>query len=418
MRQRNVPASSLRAQGWRAHSSAQGRQCQPDALPASSALAQCTWRRICLRLSWRRGAACPEPRAPGALRGDSCCFELALQLFRRGSISPRKRHVVVLEQAVVGQALQRREVAVRDVPGTLEAPYVIRHRAQAQIDADPIPGREVGSGGMHQTGVKQNHRSGWTFWSHDAAALDEFPDGVVVDRPKRVAGRGGVVVRFDHSQLVAAGNEHQRSVELVDLVEEDRDVHRASLGHQIVVLPGAVVLVPLPDVAVESHLAVNLELVHIQLFAEQLHDRLDHARMARELRERQAVHVRGEVRAHRVTALLANVLRPALGVEPRHLVYEDFDLAPREQAGKKEVAIALEPPDLFLTEFHAAFLLGGRSSTLLPTIPHYRAPESLPAAGKPYIPPGKTLAFILLNSCQALRSQRISERNAHGIGHN
>src|SRR2546427_7314042 len=53
--------------------------CSSDLLPASSALAQCTWRRICLRLSCRRGAACPEPRAPGALRGDSCCWSARLR---------------------------------------------------------------------------------------------------------------------------------------------------------------------------------------------------------------------------------------------------------------------------------------------------------------------------------------------------
>src|SRR5258706_11563437 len=86
----------------------------------------------------------------------------------------------MLEQAVVGEALQRRKVAVCDVPRTLEAPYVVRHGAQAQIGADPIPGREIGSGSVHQAGVKQNHRPGWTFWSNDAAALDELSDRVVV----------------------------------------------------------------------------------------------------------------------------------------------------------------------------------------------------------------------------------------------
>ena len=45
----------------------------------------------------------------------------------------------------------------------------------------------------------------------------------------------------------------------------------------------------MPDVAVERHLAVDLELVHVDVFAEELHDRLDHARMARELGEGIAV---------------------------------------------------------------------------------------------------------------------------------
>jgi len=47
----------------------------------------------------------------------------------------------------------------------------------------------------------------------------------------------------------------------------------------------AVVLVPLPHVAVEGLLAVDLELVHVHVLAEQLDDRLHHARMARQLGE-------------------------------------------------------------------------------------------------------------------------------------
>src|SRR5204862_70341 len=116
----------------------------------------------------------------------------------RSSVPPRKRHVAMHEEAVIGEALQRPKVAVRDVPRALEAPYMVRHRAQAQIHADPIPGREVRSRGVHQAGMKQDHGPGLTFGSHDAAALDEFPDGVVVDGPEGVAGGRGVVVGFDH----------------------------------------------------------------------------------------------------------------------------------------------------------------------------------------------------------------------------
>ena len=78
----------------------------------------------------------------------------------------------------------------------------------------------------------------------------------------------------------------------------------------VVVEPGAVVLVPLPDVAVEGRLAVDLELVHVELVAEQALHRLDHARMARQPGERLAVQVRREVGAHRVAALLAHVVEP------------------------------------------------------------------------------------------------------------
>src|SRR2546427_779833 len=139
------------------------------------------------------------------------------------------------------------------------------------------------------------------------AAGDEPGDRLVVDRPQRVAGRRGVVPSVEHAELVAAGDEHQRAVELVHLVQEDRHVHRPRLGHLVVVEPRAEVLVPLPHVAVEGHLAVDLELVHVDRLAEDLGDRLDHPRMAREPRERRAVHVAGEVRPPGVPALFAGL---------------------------------------------------------------------------------------------------------------
>src|SRR5438874_4922673 len=96
--------------------------------------------------------------------------------------------------------------------------------------------------------------------------------------------------------------------------------------------PGAVVLVPLPDVAVERHLAVDLELVHVDVFAVELFHRLDHAGMAGQAGERLRVHVRGEARAHGVRALLADVLRPVLAEDGGHLGDEARDLVGREQA--------------------------------------------------------------------------------------
>ena len=155
---------------------------------------------------------------------------------------------------------------------------------------------------------------------------------------------------------MTAGDEHQRAVELVHLVQEDRHVHRPRLGHLVVVEPGAEVLVPLPHVAVEGHLAVDLELVHVDRLAEDLHHRLDHPRVARQPREGRAVHVRGEVRPHRVAALLAHVLRSALGVERRHLVGEGLDLFGREQAREEEIAVAIELLELRRGELHSVIL--------------------------------------------------------------
>ena len=117
--------------------------------------------------------------------------------------------------------------------------------------------------------MEQDHRAGRALRRHDAALRDELRDRVVVDGPERIAGGAGVVPRGERALLVAAGDEHERAVELVHLVQEDRDVHGARVGHEVVVHPRAVVLVPLPDVAVEGHLPVDLELVHDVVIFEQ-----------------------------------------------------------------------------------------------------------------------------------------------------
>src|SRR5579859_5677424 len=74
----------------------------------------------------------------------------------RRAIFPGQRNVVVLQQAIIGQALDRREVAMRDVLGPLEPPYVIGNRAQAQVDVDPVPGRKIAVRRMHQAGMEQD----------------------------------------------------------------------------------------------------------------------------------------------------------------------------------------------------------------------------------------------------------------------
>jgi hypothetical protein len=61
-----------------------------------------------------------------------------------------------------------------------------------------------------------------------------------------------------------------------NFVEEDRDVHRARLGHAVVARP-VHGLVPLPYVAFEGRLGVELELVDIKALAVQLLQRRDQA---------------------------------------------------------------------------------------------------------------------------------------------
>jgi hypothetical protein len=300
-----------------------------------------------------------ETRAAGVAVAASRDLQRLAELFGRRSILPRQRDVIVPQQAIVRQAADRREVTMRDVAGTLEAADVVGHRTQRQVYADPVPRREVRGRGVHQAAVEEDHGSRGALGRDDAATVDELLDRRVVDDPERIARRGDVVLGVEHTEGVAAGNEHQRAVELVDVVEEDRDVHGAGLGHLVVRPPRAVVLVPLPDVAVERGLAVDLELVHVDVFPEDLPHRLHHARVPRELGEGIAVHVRGEVGAHDVARLLADVLGPPLRVQGRHLVGEDADLVLREQAREEEEARAVELVELLLGESHDAASVPG-----------------------------------------------------------
>ena len=113
---------------------------------------------------------------------------------------------------------------------------------------------------------------------------------------------------FNHAFFVTAGDEHQRAVVLGHIIQKYRDVHCAFGRHMVIVQPGTVVLVPLPDVTLKGHLAVDFELVHVQLLTEQAFNRLNHARVPGQLGKRFAVHVGGKVGAHRVFAFFTHVV--------------------------------------------------------------------------------------------------------------
>src|SRR5205823_5887019 len=75
---------------------------------------------------------------------------------------------------------------------------------------------------------------------------------------------------------------------------------------------GAVVLMPLPHVALERRLGVDLELVDVDALAEQLLKRIDQARMVGEQPKYFAVGVRGESGARRAGLLAPDFLPPGL----------------------------------------------------------------------------------------------------------
>src|SRR5205823_15035605 len=96
---RTPRGSSPRARGSVWHSLGRDRRCPRDGCRASSAPARDTWPRTCPRRP-ARGAA-DGLFVPLAWRRGSCGFEDAVQLLGWRAVLPRKRHVVVLEQAVV-----------------------------------------------------------------------------------------------------------------------------------------------------------------------------------------------------------------------------------------------------------------------------------------------------------------------------
>ena len=113
---------------------------------------------------------------------------------------------------------------------------------------------------------------------------------------------------------------------------------------------------PLPHIAIEGHLAVDLELVHVEVFAKDLAHRFDHPRVARQAGVLVVVHVGGEVGAHHVARLLAHILGSPLGIDARHFGRQAGDFFRREQAWKKQVTVTVELGDLLRCQLHGCLL--------------------------------------------------------------
>src|SRR5262249_27962954 len=129
------------------------------------------------------------------------------------------------------------------------------------------------------------------------------------------------------------------------------DIHGARLRHAVVTRPGAVVLVPLPDVTLERRFGVDLELVDVDAFAEQLLQRLDQTRMMRPQPKGFGVGMGGESGARRARFLAPNLL--AIGPkDPVGLAAQKRDLLLGEAIWKKEVALLFEGFDLLRCETH------------------------------------------------------------------
>ena len=98
---------------------------------------------------------------------------------------------------------------------------------------------------------------------------------------------------------------------------------------------------PLPDVAVECGLAVDLELVNVNVVVEDLLRGFDQPRMASEPAVSVVVGVRREVGTHGIAVFFAYILGPQFGVEFRHFRVERPDLGGREVPREKQITLAV-----------------------------------------------------------------------------
>jgi hypothetical protein len=158
--------------------------------------------------------------------------------------------------------------------------------------------------------TKRRHQdaSGLADGRDDPAFVDETSDGLVVERPQGVGRRLLVMAGHQDAVLVASRHQHQRAVDRHDLVHEHRDIHCPRLRHPVVPRPGAVILMPLPDIALERRLRVDFILVHVEGFAKYLLDRTDQPRVMAEEPKGLVVGVRGEGGARRAGLLAPHFL--------------------------------------------------------------------------------------------------------------
>src|SRR3546814_16937016 len=102
---------------------------------------------------------------------------------------------------------------------------------------------------------------------------------------------------------------------------------------------------PLPDVAGEGRLGVDLVLMHVDGAVEYLHDGVDQARMPAEPPEGLVEGV-GREGGSDDARLFAEILPALLREDARHLVHQDSRLLAREDFRQKEVTFLVELREL------------------------------------------------------------------------
>ena len=129
-------------------------------------------------------------------------------------------------------------------------------------------------------------------------------------------------------------------------------VERERLGHAVLAVVRGEVVMPLPDFAGEGGLHVDLDLLDVEVLAQDLLRRLDQARMAHQLGEQGIAQVQAHGGAHLVALPLADVGRRVLGIERGQARAQGPDLVAREQPGQDEEPVPVEALELIPSELH------------------------------------------------------------------
>ena len=160
------------------------------------------------------------------------------------------------------------------------------------------------------------------------------------------------MVGVEHAQFVRLRDQVERTIEFVDLVEEHGEVHGVGIRHVVVAFPGAVVLMPLPDVAVERRLAVELELMHVNLARQHLLGWLEDAGMANETPKDLVVRMAGERGPHRLAVLLVPDFVARFIENGGDFALHDRHFLGRKQVRHDDVALVLELTQLVVVQQH------------------------------------------------------------------
>ena len=205
---------------------------------------------------------------------------------------------------------------------------------------------------MHQCAVKEKARARRTLGRRDAAPFNQPRHGVLVQGPKWVRRCLNVMTGVQYAALMAFRYDIKRPIKFVHSVQKDGQIHGPGLGHVVVALPDAVVLVPLPDIAVKGSLAVQLELMNIDIAAQQLPGRFQDPGVADKAAIDIVVGMGGKGGAHHVAALLPHDLGAAFGKYRRDFAFQDRQFLHVEQVRDKDETFILELPDLLGAQKH------------------------------------------------------------------